>query len=94
MPSNKGNLFIPLSPISLTQTSASAYLSLGIFTVRSLLHTPVSEFSILSNNYLAILKLSGTIPEASPECTPSVKTSTLRVNKATPLNEVVIHNYS
>lgn len=36
--------------------------------------SPVSVESILSSNYLKILKLDGTTPLAAPECTPSSNT--------------------
>ena len=37
-------------------------------------------------------KLEGATPLASPECTPSVSTSTVSTPAARPRSEVVIHN--
>ena len=48
----------------------------SLYTWSASLISPVTEFSILSNKSLIILKESGTTPLATPECTPSVKTST------------------
>ena len=39
-------------------------------------------------------KLDGTRPEASPECTPSVRISTFSVPLAMPRSEVVSHSWS
>jgi len=39
-------------------------------------------------------KLDGTIPLASPECTPSVSTSTVRLPTMEPRKEVVIQSCS
>ena len=39
-------------------------------------------------------KLEGTRPEASPECTPSVRISTLSVPLAMPRSEVVSQSWS
>ncbi len=39
-------------------------------------------------------KLEGTRPEASPECTPSVRTSTFSVPLAMPRSEVVSQSWS
>ena len=47
----------------------------SLYTWSASLISPVTEFSILSNKSLIILKESGTTPLATPECTPSVKTS-------------------
>ncbi len=39
-------------------------------------------------------KLDGTTPEASPECTPSSSTCTVKVPDAMPRNDVVTHSWS
>ncbi len=39
-------------------------------------------------------KLEGTSPDASPECTPSVRICTLSVPLAMPRSEVVSHSWS
>ena len=40
---------------------------------------------------LAILNEEGTYPLDDPECTPSLRTSTLKVPPISPLNDVVVH---
>ena len=52
----------------------STYLLVGILVSNKGFTLPVFASSNLSMSYLIILKLEGTIPLASPECTPSVKT--------------------
>ena len=39
-------------------------------------------------------KLEGTMPDASPECTPSLSTDTFRLPPANPRNEVVHQSWS
>lgn len=71
-----------------------SYLSAGMLTLNSLAISPVSGFSSLSNNYLIILKLEGTTPDASPLWTPSFNTVTSRLAVITPLNDVVTQRCS
>jgi hypothetical protein len=84
-----------VSPVFLVTSTNWKYRSDGIFTWNSLgYNSPVLESSNLSSNYLIILKLEGTTPEASPLWTPSFKTVTSMLAITIPLREVVIHKCS
>jgi hypothetical protein len=55
---------------------------------------PVWLSSSRSSTWRMMRKLDGTRPEASPECMPSVSTSTLSVPLAMPRRLVVSHSWS
>ena len=55
---------------------------------------PVVSSSTRSSNWRSRRKLDGTMPEASPECTPSSSTSTRRLPPARPRSDVVHHSCS
>ena len=50
---------------------------------------PVFSSSIRDSNCRNMRKLDGTMPEASPECTPSSSTLTVKLPPAMPRSEVV-----
>ena len=55
---------------------------------------PVFSSSIRDSSWRRMRKLEGTMPLASPECTPSVSTSTDRSPPTMPRSEVVPHSCS
>ena len=55
---------------------------------------PLAESSSRSSTWRRMRKLLGTRPEASPECTPSVSTSTFSVPVMLPRRLVVSQNWS
>ncbi len=55
---------------------------------------PLASSSSRDSSWRRMRKLDGTTPEASPECTPSSSTATLKVPAAMPRSEVVSHSWS
>ena len=94
-PSTIGNF----SKISVSTTSAARLAcsrrSAGISTfMPSIRMRPVSWSSMRDSSWRSRRKLDGTTPEASPECTPSLSTFTVKLPPVRPRSEVVHHSWS
>jgi hypothetical protein len=83
------------SPSTSDAEPAWATRSSGIFAqAQSGRIFPVRSSSRRESSERTIRKLEATIPLASPECTPSVRTSTLSVPAIMPRSDVVLQSRS
>ena len=90
-----GNSPVIFSPRMLAQCRSCASRSSGISTLSSGAEiSAVCAFSMRSRRARAIVKDSGTMPEAVPECTPYCSTRTLSVKDKAPRKLTVVQRRS
>ena len=95
MPETNGNLSHTSSPSAAAAALASSMRPGGICAESSGRRiSPLVSSSIREIRARRMRKLDGTMPEASPECTPSVSTCTVSAPPAMPRSEVVSHSWS
>ena len=94
-PCTKGNLFHTSSPRTSAVSRACFSRSWGICTCSASSFTlPVCSSSMRLSSWRRMRNDSGTMPLASPECTPSLRISTRRLPETIPRSEVVIQSCS